>query len=81
MKVEMARPGAVATSPMQATADQLEKAFLAEMLKYCSPTAAEGAFSGGAGEQQFQSFLTEEYAGILADSLDLGLARFLEGKS
>lgn len=81
MKVETAQSAAIVTPPMQATVDQLEKAFLAEMLKYCGPEAGEGTFSGGAGEQQFESFLTEEYAGFLADSLDLGLARSLEGKS
>ena len=79
MKIEMAQSAAIAPSPIQATVEQLEKAFLAEMLKYCGPAAGESAFSGGAGEQQFESFLTEEYAGILADSVDLGLARFLEG--
>lgn len=58
-------------------ADQLEQAFLEEMLKYYGPPPAEGAFSGGAGEDQFASFLTREHAALLAGQLDLGFARML----
>lgn len=69
-------PAQSALSPVPTGAiptDQLEQAFLEEMLKYFGPRADEGAFSGGHGEQQFASFLTREYAGILAEKLDLGL--------
>ena len=59
--------------------DQLEQAFLEEMLKYCGPRAGEGSFAGGHGEEQFTSFLTQEYAGILAGRLDLGLASQFDG--
>jgi len=52
---------------------KLEQAFLEEMLKYCGPSAMEGEFSGGAGEDQFNSFLNREYAASLAGRLDLGL--------
>lgn len=38
-------------------ANQLEAAFLEEMLKYCGPSARSGAFGGGAGEEQFSSYL------------------------
>ena len=62
----------VAGARPRAAADQLEVAFLEEMLKYCGPTPTEGAFSGGAGEDQFASFLTREHAGMLAGRLDLG---------
>ncbi|RJK97341.1 hypothetical protein D3P06_16840 [Paracoccus aestuarii] len=58
-------------------ADQLEQVFLEEMLKYCGPQASEGAFSGGAGEEQFASFLTREHAAILARQVDLGFAAML----
>lgn len=61
-------------------ADQLEQAFLEEMLKYCGPGAAEGGFSGGAGEEQFTSFLTREHAALLAGRLDLGFERILSGR-
>lgn len=60
-----------------AAADKLEQAFLEEMLKYCGPRAAEGSFSGGAGEDQFASFLTREHAAILSRQLDLGFADML----
>lgn len=58
-------------------ADQLERAFLEEMLKYCGPKPMSGAFSGGAGEDHFGSFLTREHAAILARQVDLGFDRFL----
>ena len=58
--------------------DQLETAFLAEMLKIAMPDAGVGAFGGGTGESQFSSFLTEQHAAALASRLDLGLAGRLE---
>lgn len=64
-----------------AVADQLEQAFLEEVLKYCGPQASEGGFSGGAGEEQFSSFLTREHAGLLAGKLDLGFAAMLERRT
>jgi hypothetical protein len=60
---------------------KLEQVFLEEMMKYCGPTAMEGAFSGGAGEDQFNSFLNREYATSLAGRLDLGLGRATGGIS
>ncbi|MDM7458460.1 MAG: rod-binding protein [Paracoccus sp. (in: a-proteobacteria)] len=56
----------------QAPADMLEQMFLEEMLKHCGPGALTGPFSGGAGEEQFASFLTREHAAILARRIDLG---------
>lgn len=58
-------------------ADQLEQAFLEEMLKYCGPPPSDGAFSGGAGEEQFAGFMTREHAAMLSRQLDLGFARML----
>lgn len=65
--------------PGKDVSEQLEKAFLEEMLKYCGPVAREGEFGGGIGEEQFSSYLTQEYAAILADKLDLGLGLTLKG--
>lgn len=65
------------TPPSATPADRLEQAFLEEMLKYCGPRAGEGGFSGGAGEEQFSSFLTREYAEIMAQKLDLGFAQLM----
>ena len=53
--------------------EKLEQAFLEEMLKYVGPKSAQGAFGGGIGEDQFGSFLTQEYAAIIAAQIDLGL--------
>lgn len=77
MKIE---PGSM-TSVVQARSknmtDQLETAFLTEVLKIAVPES-EGSFSGGVGEAQFASFLTEHRARVMADRLDLGL--LAEGK-
>lgn len=51
----------------------LEQAFLEEMLKYAGPSALQGSFGGGHGEEQFSSFMIREYAAGLSDRLDLGL--------
>ena len=53
----------------------LEAGFLAEMLNYAGLSAADGAFSGGAGEQQFSSFLRQEQARQLVDRGGIGLAQ------
>lgn len=66
------------TRTQPAAVEQLEQAFLEEMLKYCGPKAAGGGFGGGAGEDQFNSFLTREYAARLASQLDLGLANRMD---
>ena len=54
-------------------ADKLEAAFLSEMLKIAMPAERQGAFSGGVGESQFASFLTDQYADAMAERLELGL--------
>ncbi|WP_108500697.1 rod-binding protein [Paracoccus indicus] len=76
MKIEPIVPAQTA-SPRAVVESKLEQAFLEEMLKYCGPTSMKGEFSGGAGEDQFNSFLTREYATSLAGRLDLGLSRSL----
>lgn len=81
MKIEATLTPLPAMPARPDAAKQLEGAFLEEMLKYCGPKASEGAFSGGAGEAQFSSFLTREYAAILSESLDLGLADDLKGQA
>ena len=68
-------------APRAIVESKLEQAFLEEMLKYCGPSAMEGEFSGGAGEDQFSSFLNREYAASLAGRLDLGLGRAIGGIS
>lgn len=78
MKIQMQ------TTPLQPPAlsrsgDQLEAAFLAEMLKIVVPETGKGAFGGGIGESQFASFLSEQHAAALAARIDLGLTARLGG--
>ena len=68
-------------SPIQASTSVttgLEQVFMEEMLKYMGPSAMTGTFSGGAGEDYFFSYLSQEYARVLAGTLDLGLSKFKE---
>ncbi len=53
---------------------ELEASFLAEMLKHSGVGKARESFGGGAGEEQFSSFLCDEYARIMADAGGIGLA-------
>lgn len=79
MQIDQIGSAMLPKAAQPSTADQLEQVFLEEMLKYCGPGRTEGAFSGGAGEVQFASFLTREHAAILASALDLGFDRMLPG--
>ena len=55
-------------------AQELEAAFLAEMLSFAGLGAAEGAFAGGIGEEQFASFLRAEQARLMVARGGIGLA-------
>ena len=58
-------------------AKELEATFLAEMLKSAGFGAARDAFGGGAGEEQFSSFLVTEQARAMVDAGGIGLAESL----
>ena len=58
-------------------AKDLEAAFLAEMLKSIGFGDTPEGFGGGAGEDQFGSFLREEQAKRMADAGGIGLAESL----
>ncbi|MFH5773860.1 hypothetical protein [Paracoccus broussonetiae] len=58
-----------------AVEDGIEKAFLAEMLKYAGPQPLSGEFGGGIGEDQFSSMMTDVHATAIAARIDLGLLR------
>ena len=73
MKIEGHEVNPAGPARMPRVGDQLETAFLAEMLKIAMPDQGAGAFGGGAGESQFSSFLVERHAALLAARLDLGL--------
>lgn len=81
MTIEPILPIQDARARPAAVAKELERAFLEEMLKYAGPQPSEGSFSGGAGEEQFASFLTREHAALLAGRLDLGFAALLERRA
>lgn len=82
MQVNQTETTATSTSVQKSqVADGLERAFLSEMLKYAGPRPLEGGFSGGVGESQFASMMTDAYADALSDRMDLGLGKKLEGKA
>lgn len=64
----------VQTAPLRRAAEELEVAFLTEMLKSAGLGQTAGAFGGGAGEEQFASFLREEHARQMVDAGGIGLA-------
>lgn len=63
-RAEAARKAAVA----------LEASFLSEMLKQAGVGKPRDAFGGGIGEEQFASFLCDEYGRSLAEAGGIGLA-------
>lgn len=62
---------------MRAAAVELEASFLAEMLKSAGLGQTRDAFGGGAGEDQFGSFLIREQARLIARAGGIGLAETL----
>lgn len=71
-----AAPGPAASDERaaRATAQAFEAAFLAEMLKHTGINRTPESGGGGAGEDAFGSFLTGEYAQLLAERGGVGLA-------
>ncbi len=57
-----------------AAAQSLEASFIAEMLKSAGLGEARQAFGGGVGEQQFSSYITQEYADEMTQAGGIGLA-------
>lgn len=58
---------------LRARAAELETAFLSEMLGHAGLGAPASAFGGGAGEEQFASFLRQAQAGAIVRAGGLGL--------
>lgn len=58
-------------------AQKLEATFLAEMLKAAGLGQTESTFGGGAGEDQFSSFLVQAQAEEMVASGGIGLAEAL----
>lgn len=59
---------------MHKAAEAFEANFLGEMLQYTGLNEMPSAFGGGAGEQAFGSFLTDEYARLLSAHGGIGIA-------
>ena len=71
-----ARAAAAAPAEQAArkAAEAFEAAFLAEMLQYTDVNSMPDGFGGGVGEEAFGSFLTEQYARMLAERGGVGIA-------
>ncbi|GAA6180586.1 rod-binding protein [Shimia sp. NS0008-38b] len=59
---------------MREAAKELETTFLAEMLKSAGFGESRETFGGGAGEEQFSSFLRQEQARAMVDAGGIGLS-------
>jgi Rod binding domain-containing protein len=70
---------AAAEREARAAAEAFEAVFLAEMLKHSGINAMPAGFGGGAGEEAFASFLTEEYGRLLAERGGIGIAEQVFG--
>jgi peptidoglycan hydrolase FlgJ len=62
---------------LRAKADELEAAFLTEMLAHSGFGRARESFGGGIGEEQFASFLRTEQAEGMVESGGIGLSEHL----
>ena len=62
---------------LRAAAQKLEATFLAEMLKSAGMGETRDAFGGGAGEDQFSSFLVQAQAEEIVAAGGIGLAEAL----
>ena len=62
---------------MKAACVELEAAFLAEMLKSAGLGQTRSSFGGGAGEDQFASFLVQQQAQQMAKAGGIGLPEIL----
>ena len=58
-------------------AKELEASFLAEMLGHTGLGESDGSFAGGAGEDQFASFLRREQARLMVEGGGIGLAELI----
>lgn len=62
---------------LMAAAQKLEASFLAEMLQAAGLGESRSAFGGGAGEDQFSSFLVQEQAAAMVRAGGIGLSESL----
>lgn len=62
---------------LRQAAEQLEATFLAEMLKSAGLGQSRDQYGGGAGEDQFSSFLVQEQAAAMVRAGGIGLSESL----
>jgi peptidoglycan hydrolase FlgJ len=62
---------------MMAKAQEMEAAFLSEMLAYSGLGERQGSFGGGEGEAHFDSFLRKEQARLMVEKGGIGLAELI----
>lgn len=67
-------PAKTTATELRKAAIELEATFLAEMLKSAGLGKSQAAYGGGAGEDQFGSFLVREQARLIAKTGGIGLA-------
>jgi Rod binding domain-containing protein len=68
---------AASDAKLRQAAQELEVSFLAEMLKSAGLGAGRSEFGGGAGEDQFSSFLVQEQARQMVAAGGIGLSETL----
>ncbi|MEM9966512.1 MAG: rod-binding protein [Pseudomonadota bacterium] len=62
-------------SALRAAAEKLEASFITEMLKAAGMGKTSTVFGGGAGEDQFASFLVQEHAKAMVQAGGIGLSQ------
>ena len=85
MEIQQSNPTPPSLSPpptthetqLMAVAQSLEATFLAEMLKSAGIGETPSDFGGGAGEDQFASFMRDEQAKQMTAAGGIGLAQSL----
>ncbi|QFU10302.1 flagellar rod assembly protein/muramidase FlgJ [Rhodobacteraceae bacterium THAF1] len=77
MEITSTPPPQPRQTAIRAAAENLEAAFLSEMMKSAGLGAMEGAFAGGAGEDQFASLMRQEQARMMVEGGGIGLAEHL----
>jgi len=65
------------TNALLQKAQEMEAAFLAEMLAHSGLEERQGPFGGGAGEAQFTSFLRQEQARLMVEKGGIGPAELI----
>ncbi|AVL53109.1 chemotaxis protein chel [Roseobacter denitrificans] len=70
-------PAARNDKALREAANKMEASFLAEMLKSAGLGKSSSEFGGGAGEDQFASFLVQEQAMMMVKAGGIGLSEAL----